>query len=89
MGDVNGNLYCIEGDAGAQDSGSVDITTRWTSKLYKLSQMMSANGVKGYVSSRSGQDTEITMRMLYAGSYVSNATCTVPLTGSTAGEYVR
>lgn len=87
MGDDAGNLYVMEGVDGEADAGENDITTTWRSGLLKLDNEMIAQRFTGHVSYRSGVDTEITIRFLFGGSYVSTDTITVPLAGSSGGVY--
>lgn len=87
MGDTSGNIYKIEGDEGALDMDENDIQTTWRSGLFKLNRQMIAEKFTGYVSYRSGVDTEITVKLLHAGSYPSDAICVVSLQGSASGNY--
>jgi len=87
MGDRQGNLYKIEGELGFKDAGESDITTIWRSKLYKIDNQMIGRTFTGYISYRSGQDTTITIKILFAGSTPQNSECIVNLKGSTGGEY--
>ncbi len=87
MGDNAGNIYRMEGTIGEHDAGSNDVTTVWRSALFKLDNQMLGEKFSGYVSYRSGEDTTITVKVLFAGSVPQDAICDIFLRGSTGGEY--
>lgn len=85
-GDASGNLYRMEGTGENGDAGSADITTTWRSSIFKAPAGMRVQSFVGYISYRSAEDTEVTVKLLYGGSQVSDETTTVPITG-TPGQY--
>lgn len=87
MGDSLGNLYKIEGDEGALDAGENSINVTWRSGILKTSNELIAENFSGYVSYRSGVDTQITIKFLFGGSYVSSSEHIIPLKGTTGGIY--
>lgn len=87
IGDEYGNLYIIEGDAGELDAGENDITVTWRSGILKLPQELIASEFSGYISYKSGADTQVTLNFLFGGSYVSTSTHVIELKGSRAGLF--
>jgi hypothetical protein len=87
MGDDSGNVYVMEGEYGQPDAGANDITTIWRSRVYRFSPDFVADEFDGYVSYRAGQDTEITVKFLFGGSFVQTDTSIVPLKGEAGGSY--
>lgn len=84
MGDASGNLYKLEG-TGQGDGGSANVKTIWRSKLFTLPRGMESFDYEGSVSYRSLTDETITIKVLFAGSNVTDASSPVTLKG-TPGE---
>lgn len=87
MGDTYGNLYKIEGEAGELDAGAYSIDTLWRSGVYRFSPDLIGDKFIGYINYRAGADTEIEIRLLFGGSYVTTDVINVQLNGDAGGTY--
>lgn len=78
MGDVNGNIYKLNGDGGA-DGGTAQITTTRTSKLFKLPTGGDAFDLDGWIYYRKQFPAIVTLNFLYAGVQINTQPITLSI----------
>ena len=81
MGDANGNLYRLEGTAGAGDAGGTVIEASRTSSLNASILDAKTFGMKGWAQFRKQTDVTLTLQYLFAGEHVYNKQIEVVLPG--------
>lgn len=82
FGDSAGNLYRMEGTGDSGDGGSSNIIMTWRSSLFEIPGGLKGNSFDGYVSYRSASNVTITVKLLFAGSQVTDESSTITLKGT-------
>ena len=87
FGDASGNVYRLEGEYGAQDAGTDDVTTMRLSKRFQMDAGAAAFNIVGYISYRKADAFAITMTLEASGENIFDQAITINVPAATGGSY--
>jgi hypothetical protein len=87
MGDVNGNLYRLEGSGENGDGGTENIQVEWVTKLYSAVLNASCFAVEGWIKYEKAEAATISVTFEYAGENIFDETLSFDLPATSGRTY--